>query len=710
MSAVADLEVENFKKKAKEAQDAITQLEKQLLDLRKEKLTLSDKGELAKNKADIQQTTLALKEQRIALRESNVQLKERTQALKTAGTAQQQFRSQVGASNAVALEFNRIIQDAPFGIIGIGNNIQQLASQFSVLRASAGGTGAALKASLQSLVSPVNLALIGVSALTSLWTAYQLGVFDSAEATKEFVSESQKLAESLSNVEKNLGAIERARLNSAKSAQEELIKVSLLKDVIEDINRPLSERTKAYESLVEVQPDIIKYTTQEKALANGLGDAYLKVVDAITQRATAVAIEEELVRIAKEKLTLLKRESQETDLQIKLENQRIKLINERNKITGPLSIATAAGPAITEAGQRFRELTNEIERVQTEIQLLGNTLAVDTTNALQQNESDTKRLADQWKSLNLEFAGIIGTLKEVDKEQGVFYGGIELTRKSIADLVTELEGYYDVLQLIKTQNYEEVISPPITSIARGSQEQEFKRNMGLSDSIKKMGDETKKTTMEIQKLYATEALGGNPFAFLIDSIFKFQEVKGSLDDFADGSVEKMALLREQAVLTGNIFSGLGDTFASVFASGNRELGQFISALGDFVGQLLVFAKAQQQASALVVGAKQAEATAAGISAGAQTAASFGPKSFFVLAPLIASAVALVGSAFRGLGGAKNRGVSRSAGASASLNSVGSSITGFGASANPFGDLTLRTSIRGTDIELLLERVTTKSRA
>ena len=115
-------------------------------------------------------------------------------------------------------------------------------------------------------------------------------------------------------------------------------------------------------------------------------------------------------------------------------------------------------------------------------------------------------------------------------------------------------------------------------------------------------------------------------------------------------------------------------------------------------------------SAAVVAAKQQEATAAGISAGAQTAAGFGPKGFFVLAPLIASAVALVGSAFRGLGGARNTGGRSSATSSASLNSVGSSFSGFGASANPFGDLTLRASIRGTDIELLLERTIVKNRA
>lgn len=116
----------------------------------------------------------------------------------------QRAGSAIGGTNAVAIEFNRIIQDAPFGLIGIGNNLQQLAGNFANVSQQAGGTGAAIKASLASIISPVNLGLLAVSALTAGFTAYQLGAFDFVTATDEATSAQEKFNESLKDTEQTL--------------------------------------------------------------------------------------------------------------------------------------------------------------------------------------------------------------------------------------------------------------------------------------------------------------------------------------------------------------------------------------------------------------------------------------------------------------------------------------------------------------------------
>jgi hypothetical protein len=95
------------------------------------------------------------------------------------------FRVSAGAASGSAIAFNRVIQDAPFGIIGVANNIQQLAEQFSALRATSTSTGAAVKSFFTSLISPANLAILAVSAVTAALTAYAL----SAEQTKSPVEE-----------------------------------------------------------------------------------------------------------------------------------------------------------------------------------------------------------------------------------------------------------------------------------------------------------------------------------------------------------------------------------------------------------------------------------------------------------------------------------------------------------------------------------------
>ncbi len=92
------------------------------------------------------------------------------------------------------LEFNRTIQDAPFGILGVSNNIQQLTGNFGALSQRAGGTTAALKAMLAGLAGPQGV-LLAVSAITSLLLVFRdrlkfatSQVAELTEATKGFVA------------------------------------------------------------------------------------------------------------------------------------------------------------------------------------------------------------------------------------------------------------------------------------------------------------------------------------------------------------------------------------------------------------------------------------------------------------------------------------------------------------------------------------------
>src|SRR5690606_3555332 len=78
---------------------------------------------------------------------------------------------QVGKQTANAtpsvIEFSRVIQDAPYGIQGVANNIQQLTTNFGYLRKQAGGTIPALKAFAGSFLGPAGI-VFAISTITSL--------------------------------------------------------------------------------------------------------------------------------------------------------------------------------------------------------------------------------------------------------------------------------------------------------------------------------------------------------------------------------------------------------------------------------------------------------------------------------------------------------------------------------------------------------------
>ena len=77
-----------------------------------------------------------------------------------------------GRSNQVIQDMGRIISDMPYGIMGIGNNIQPLVESWSRAKAEVGGNGAAIRSVLQGLVGPAGLAMVGIPVVTSLAIAF----------------------------------------------------------------------------------------------------------------------------------------------------------------------------------------------------------------------------------------------------------------------------------------------------------------------------------------------------------------------------------------------------------------------------------------------------------------------------------------------------------------------------------------------------------
>ena len=94
------------------------------------------------------------------------------------------------------MEFSRVVQDAPYGIRGVANNIQQLVGNFGYLSKSAGGAGAAFKAMASSLLGPAGI-LLAVSLVTSLLVQYGDKLFKSSNETSDAEKATEKLNEQL---------------------------------------------------------------------------------------------------------------------------------------------------------------------------------------------------------------------------------------------------------------------------------------------------------------------------------------------------------------------------------------------------------------------------------------------------------------------------------------------------------------------------------
>jgi len=149
-------------------------------------------------------------------------------------------------------EFSRIVQDAPFGIQGVANNITQLTQNFGYLATSAGGGTKALQAMLSSLAGPAGI-LLAISAITSLMVSYGDEMQDMISTTS---------------------AADKAFREAAEGIGEEIQELSTLVGALDDASLSTEQRKLAIEEIQKQYPGYFGNMDLEKASVDEISKAY----------------------------------------------------------------------------------------------------------------------------------------------------------------------------------------------------------------------------------------------------------------------------------------------------------------------------------------------------------------------------------------------------------------------------------------------------
>ena len=181
------------------------------------------------------------------------------------------FSSQVGrsmgevgkssdmAGNAL-MNLGRIAQDAPFGFIGITNNINPMLESFQRLKAETGSTGSALKALAGGLMGGAGLGL-AVSVVTGLLTVLaQNGFFRTKKAADEAAESAKKYKDTVNGIFSETG----------KEAASVVSLIAVLKSETETRGRKLA----VLEQLKKINPEIFNGLKLEHGAVSGLDEAY----------------------------------------------------------------------------------------------------------------------------------------------------------------------------------------------------------------------------------------------------------------------------------------------------------------------------------------------------------------------------------------------------------------------------------------------------
>jgi hypothetical protein len=123
-------------------------------------------------------------------------IQETVTATQKLGTSFKTLPNVTDRSTNALMNLSRVAQDAPYGFIGIANNLNPLLESFQRLSKDAGGAGGALKAMAGGLMGPAGIGL-ALGAVSSIIVAFGPKIADFINGTNEATKAEEKFAQSL---------------------------------------------------------------------------------------------------------------------------------------------------------------------------------------------------------------------------------------------------------------------------------------------------------------------------------------------------------------------------------------------------------------------------------------------------------------------------------------------------------------------------------
>jgi hypothetical protein len=282
------------------------------------------------------------------------------------GTAFKTLPSVSNSATYALSNLSRVAQDAPYGFIGIANNLNPLLESFQRLKAESGSTGAALKAMGAGLMGPAGIGL-ALGAVSSIIVAFGPKIADFISGTKKATESEDEFAKSLHD--------------ATAQATETGIKLQAYLSVSENANVSEQKRAEAFKAVVN---ELAKVNTAYASTITTVDQARV-AVDLYTKSLVNQAIAAKYVDEIANKTVALSEANKKIlqtgrDYYDNLEKQK-------NAYQGVTGVAIGYQLAISNAKNENKKAREEAINLKNEIidlnNQLYNTLSLDTKNPFQ---------------------------------------------------------------------------------------------------------------------------------------------------------------------------------------------------------------------------------------------------------------------------------------------------------------------------------------
>ena len=204
---------------------------------------------------------------------------------------------------ALALNnLSRIAQDAPYGFMGISNNLNPLLESFQRLQKESGSTGNALKSMVALLSGPAGIGL-AVGVASSLIVKFGDNIADFFSKLGTGSVKIVALGEELKKTSEFLKKIDEERGKTTESVAKEAANVEVLVAQYGKNNTTLQEREGIINKLKSVSPEYFGGLDKENTSIQQLNNSYQQYIGNLQQVITARLLEAELSKRIADRLT-----------------------------------------------------------------------------------------------------------------------------------------------------------------------------------------------------------------------------------------------------------------------------------------------------------------------------------------------------------------------------------------------------------------------
>lgn len=231
-----------------------------------------------------------------------------------------------GATQSL-INLGRVVQDAPFGFLGIANNLNPLVEGFSRLRTSAGSTGSAFKALGASLLGAGGLSL-GISFVSSALIVFGDKLFGSSKRAKEAQDAIDALGKNVSD-------------NAAK--------LTSLVGIVQNVNASLENKKLALQAINQEYQPYLKNLGEEKVTLENVGKAYDVIIQSLIRQAAVKGLQDQISEAVK------KTAAEIVNLRIEQKKRDEDLKNQGKTVEDQKTKYQQAGQAVTQFNKPVRD-------------------------------------------------------------------------------------------------------------------------------------------------------------------------------------------------------------------------------------------------------------------------------------------------------------------------------------------------------------------